>query len=77
YYTLSPSGNRVLFGITVNNLFNKLNVQAIYGETGSPTKSQHPLNPEYNPTENRAEYDANPRNFEPGRNILFRIGMTF
>lgn len=70
-------GNRLFFGFTVGNLFNKQNVQGIYAETGSPTERYHPLNPTYDPNENREEYDANPRNFEPGRNVLFRVGMTF
>ncbi len=81
FYTLnikdSDSRNRLFFGFTVNNLFAKQNVQSIYAETGSPTQRNHPLNPTYDPSENRAEYDANPRNFEPGRNVLFRVGMAF
>lgn len=78
YYTLNPKTNsRLFFGITINNLFNKKNVQAVYTETGSPKQAIHPLNPAYNPNDNRVEFDANPRNYEPGRNVLFRMGMTF
>ncbi len=76
YYTLKK-GNRLFFGVNVDNLFNRRNVVGIYGETGSPTRAVHPLNPEYNPGENRQEYDANPRNFSPGRNIVFRAGLSF
>lgn len=78
YYTFNvKKGTKFLFGFTVNNLFNKRNVQSVYGETGSPTKAVHPLNPLYNPNDNRKNFDANPRNFEPGRQVLFRVGMTF
>jgi len=78
YYTLNErKGTKFLFGFTVNNLFNKRNVQAVYTQTGSPTQAVHPENPSYNPNDNRQAYDSNPRNFEPGRQVLFRVGMTF
>ncbi len=78
YYTLNEAkGTRFLFGFTVENLFNKRNIQAVYAETGSPTESVHPANPAYNPNNNNQNYDANPRNFEPGRQVLFRAGVTF
>jgi len=78
YYSLNEKkGTKFLFGFTVNNLFNKRNVQAVYTETGSPTEAVHPLNPSYNPNDNRQTYDSNARNFEPGRQVLFRVGMTF
>ncbi len=78
YYTLSArSGNRLFFGFTIDNLFNKRNVLAVHGQTGSPTEAVHPLNPAYDPNDNRQEWDANPRSFGSGRNVLFRIGMTF
>jgi len=78
YYSLNQAkGTRFLFGFTVNNLFNKKNIQSVYGETGSPTKAVHPMNPSYNPNDNRIAYDANPRNFEPGRQVLWRVGLTF
>jgi len=84
YYTLSSKGGkrsgrdkRMFVGFSVRNLFNKRNVQSLYGETGSPTQAVHPLNPSYNPGDNRQEYDANPRNFAPGRNIVFKAGYQF
>lgn len=79
YYTLGDErrGNKLLFGFTVDDLFNRQNVQAVYAATGTPDKSQHPADPKYNPYQNRTEYDTNPRNWEPGRNVLFRVGMTF
>ncbi|MBM3329634.1 MAG: TonB-dependent receptor [Calditrichaeota bacterium] len=78
YYSLNPQkGTRAFFGFTVGNLFNKRNVQSVYAETGSPSQAIHPLNPSYNPSENRSNYDANPRNYDAPRNVLFRVGMTF
>jgi outer membrane receptor protein involved in Fe transport len=78
YYTLNvKKGTKFIFGITINNLFNKSNVQSLYPETGSPKSAIHPLDPSYNPTDNRTGYDANPRNYEPGRQVSFRVGMEF
>jgi len=78
YYTLNQkSGNRLFFGFTVDNVFNKRNVQSVFNATGSPTKSQNPADPLYNPNDNREEYDTNPVNYESGRNVLFRVGVEF
>jgi len=84
YYTINAAslaknqqGNQLIIGFTINNLFNKRNIYGVYGETGSPTKAVHPENPAYNPGSNRANYDANPRNFGSPRNILFRVGISF
>ncbi len=71
------SNSRLFFGFTITNLFNKRNINAVYSETGTPDKAVNPLNPEYNPFENSQDYDANPRNIGAGRNVLFRVGMTF
>ena len=68
---------RLIFGLQVRNLFNRQNVQSVYGETGSPIHSQHPENPNYNPNSGKQEFDANPRNYEPGRNVLFSVGLSF
>ncbi len=84
YYTLFSKGgkssgreNRMFVGMTIKNMFNKRNIQSVYSQTGSPVQAVHPLNPGYNPDDNRQEYDANPRNFAPGRNIVFRVGYQF
>jgi outer membrane receptor protein involved in Fe transport len=78
YYSVGRLGsNRLFFGFTIENFFNKRNVEAVYSQTGTSDKAVNPLNPEYNPFENRQDYDANPRNYGAPRNILFRIGMTF
>ncbi len=73
----SDAGPRMVIGVTVKNLFNRRNVQSVYSQTGSPVHAVHPENPDYSPNENRQEFDANPRNFESGRNIMFRIGLDF
>ncbi|MBL7190968.1 TonB-dependent receptor [bacterium] len=65
------------FGIEVDNLFNKKNISELYAETGSPYYATHPDNPNYNPIGQRGDYDANPRNFDPGRNVSFRFGVRF
>ena len=64
-------------GIEVNNLFDKENINTIYSETGNPYYSIHPGNPGYDPYGNRSDYDSNPRNFDPGRNVVFRFGIQF
>ena len=64
-------------GLEIDNLFNKHNISTLYAETGSPYYAIHPDNPEYNPSGVRDDYDSNPRNFDPGRNIMVRFGVKF
>ncbi len=73
------TGSRTQFiaGLDIDNLFDKKNVNTLYSETGSPYTAVHPANPTYDPYNLRANYDANPRNFDPGRNIMFRFGVQF
>jgi len=68
---------QLVLGIDINNLFDKKNIRTLYAETGSPYYAIHPLNPDYPIASNYADYYANPRNLEPGRNVIFRIGMQF
>ncbi|MBD3167480.1 TonB-dependent receptor [bacterium] len=68
---------RTIVGFEVRNLFDKQNWRTLYEETGSPYYAVHPLNDEYNPFVDRYDYDANPRNFGAGRQILFRVGFEF
>jgi outer membrane receptor protein involved in Fe transport len=68
---------QLVFGLEVNNLFDKRNIRYLYPETGSPYYSIHPLNPLYITETLRADYDANPWNFDPGRNVRFRVGFQF
>ncbi|MCX7834953.1 MAG: TonB-dependent receptor [bacterium] len=67
----------VTVGVDVNNIWNKRNVNNLYSETGNPYQAIHPENPAFNPFDNRTEYDRNPRNFSPPRQILFRIGLAW
>ncbi|MBL7075452.1 TonB-dependent receptor [candidate division KSB1 bacterium] len=68
-------------GLEVHNLFNKKNVAQVFGETGSPTQRYHPDNPDYytyySAYTDRTDYDHNPRNFEPPRQILVRLKWSF
>ncbi len=66
-----------ILGMRVNNLWNKQNVRSIYQQTGSPDIRVHPLNPDYDPTLHGGEFDQNPRNYGPGRQIFVSIGMEF
>ena len=78
YYSFSSKKNlRFILGVDVNNLFDKENVNTLYSETGNPYSAVHPLNPTYDPYGSRDDYDQNPRNFSPGRNVMFRFGVQF
>ncbi len=68
---------KTIWGITINNLWDKKNWNSVYTETGSPIYAIHPLNPDYNPFLNRYEYDANPRNYGSGRQILLKVGIEY
>ncbi len=68
---------KMIVGFDVRNLFDKQNWNTLYEETGSPYYAVHPLNPDYNPFQNRYEFDANPRNFGPGRQIFLTFGIEF
>ena len=78
YFKLGKnSRTQFVAGIEVDNLFNKQNINTLYSETGSPYYSNHPLNPGYDPFGSKYDYDTNPRNFDPGRNVIFRFGVQF
>jgi outer membrane receptor protein involved in Fe transport len=71
---------KLTLGMDVNNLFNKRNVRGIYGDTGTAYDSTNPLNPDDRDTGGQMMgtlYDHNPRNYGPGRNIIFRVGLSF
>ena len=78
---------KLTLGVDVNNLFNKRNLRGVYEETGNAYDSTHPLNPEdedIDPNDPKTknwsfgtEYDHNPRNYQPPRNVIFRIGLSF
>ncbi|HEB84714.1 MAG TPA: TonB-dependent receptor, partial [Bacteroidetes bacterium] len=68
---------RLVSGVEVRNLWDKKNWNGVYGATGTPNVAVHPLDPSFDPTLDRAQYDANPRNYGPGRQILIRVGVEF
>lgn len=78
YFKIDREGRtQLILGVDVDNLFNRKNLRYLYGETGSPYYSTHPLNPSYPVSAGRADFDSNPWNFEPGRNVMFRLGLQF
>lgn len=78
YFRLGASSrNQLILGIDVDNLFDKKNINTLYSQTGSPYYAIHPANPSYDPYGSRYDYDRNPRNFNSGRNVMFRIGYQF
>lgn len=78
YYQIRDRGDaKLVYGFTINNLFNKRNVQSVYTSTGSATQAVHPLDKAYNPNDNRLEYDADPLNYGPGRQVILRVGVNF
>ncbi len=69
---------RWIAGFQVFNLFDKSNINSIYAETGTADVAIHPLDiSDYIPGDNRAEYDANPRNYGSGRQMFLKVGMEF
>lgn len=78
YFRFSKdSRTQYIVGFEVDNLFDRENINTLYSETGSPYYATHPNNPNYDPFGLSADYDSNPRNFDPGRNIIFRFGVQF
>jgi outer membrane receptor protein involved in Fe transport len=67
---------KLTLGVDVNNLFDKHNINAVYAETGNAYDSTSPNNPADRGPEGTLS-DHNPRNYGPGRNIVFRIGLSF
>ncbi len=83
YFTLKGR-THLMAGIDVRNLFDTENVRELYGETGNPYDSTHPEHydsaysePYPGPYNVGTEYDHNPRNYDPPRQILFSLGITF
>ncbi len=83
YFTLR--GNTHLnAGVEVDNLFDTRNVRQLYGETGNSYDSTHPDNnesafsePYPGPYDTGIDYDHNPRNYDPPRQVMFSLGITF
>ncbi len=79
YFRLGGSGrHQLVTGVEIKNLFNKRNVRDLYSATGSTYLAMHPENPDYvlyYPE--KSVYDANPRMYSAGRNVLLKIGYKF
>ncbi len=71
------AGLKTIWGVSIFNLWDKQNWNGVYTETGSPEYAVHPHNPNYNPFLDRYEYDANPRNYGSGRQVMFKFGVEF
>jgi outer membrane receptor protein involved in Fe transport len=79
YYRVGKSKrHQFVTGMEIRNLFNKRNWRNIYSATGTTYLAMHPANPDY-PIyyPNKAVYDANPRMYSAGRNVLLRLGYKF
>jgi outer membrane receptor protein involved in Fe transport len=83
YFTLKGNAHLVA-GIEVENLFNRKNWRELYAETGNPYDSTHPDNWTNAYSENwpgpfnvGTDYDHNPRNYDPPRQVMFSLGITF
>lgn len=79
YFRLGTGGkHQFVVGTEVRNLFNKRNWRSIYSATGTTYLAIHPSDPNY-PIyyPNKAVYDANPRMYGEGRNVLLRLGYKF
>jgi len=83
YFPL-PGEIQIVAGVQVENLFNTRNIRTLYGETGNAYDSTHPddnesaySEPYPGPYNVGIDYDHNPRNYDPPRQILFTLGVTF
>lgn len=83
YFTIKGNSN-LNAGIEIKNVFDTQNVRQLYAETGNAYDSTHPdhLNsafgePYPGPYNVGTDYDHNPRNYDPPRQIMFYLGMVF
>lgn len=83
YFTLKGNTHLVA-GVDVRNLFDRQNVRELYAETGNAYDSTHPddyanQNSETypGPFDVGTDYDHNPRNYDPPRQIILSLGVTF
>ena len=79
YFSLGASQrHRFTVGFEIRNLFNKHNVRSVYSATGSTYLATHGMDEDYAlyyPAKNT--YDANPRNYGSGRQVLLKLGYRF
>jgi outer membrane receptor protein involved in Fe transport len=79
YFRLGKEGKqRLITGFEIRNLFSRRNWNTIYSATGNIWQQTHAKDTDYviyYP--NKADYDANPRNYSAGRHVSFKIGYNF
>jgi outer membrane receptor protein involved in Fe transport len=83
YFTLKGN-THLMAGVDVRNLFDRENIRELYTETGNAYDSTHPdhYDSEWSefwpgPYDVGTDYDHNPRYYDPPRQIIFSVGMTF
>ncbi len=67
-------------GTEIYNLWNKRNWRSIYTETGNPYDSTHPNDPDNaleDPSNTGTDYDHNPRNIYPPRQVYLHFRVAF
>ena len=83
YFTIRGNTN-IVAGLQVDNLFDTKNVRTLYTETGNAYDSTHPLDVTSayqetfpGPYNVGTDFDHNPRNYDPPRQIIFSLGLVF
>ena len=81
FWTLTK-GLKLGTGFEIYNLFNRLNVRELYGETGNWWDSEHErsggqLGAEEAAGNAGSDYDHNPRNLNPARQVLLHFKLQF
>jgi outer membrane receptor for ferrienterochelin and colicin len=67
-------------GTEVYNLWDKRNWRSVYTDTGNPYDSTNPANPDNataDPTNTGTDYDHNPRNLYPSRQVYLTFQIAF
>ncbi|MCB9367350.1 MAG: TonB-dependent receptor [Calditrichaeota bacterium] len=71
-------GMKFSTGFEISNLFNRKNVRDIYSETGNAYDSSHELNQNEDDDGNLGkDYDHNPRNYFPPRQVVLHLKLDF
>lgn len=74
----SEDASKITVGLDIQNLFDKRNVRSLYSATGNTYQAMHQSDPDYilyYPGKNT--YDANQRNYQPGRHIMMSLSYSF
>jgi outer membrane receptor protein involved in Fe transport len=77
-YWTPVKGLRFATGFEIYNLLNRRNVRELYAATGNPWDSSHQLDTSVRSDGNLGtDYDHNPRNYYPPRQILLHLRLQF